>query len=63
MYTIVKLSGVVYDSGDNITAIPSYGNDNVQIYITSSGAVNKRATSYYQNKTGILILEYTKTTD
>lgn len=61
MDEVVTLKGYTYDSGNNKTVIPSYGTDSVQIYITSAGAVNKKATSYYQNKTGTLILEYTKT--
>lgn len=63
MDEVVTLKGYVYDGGNNKTAIPSYGTDSVKFYITSAGAVNKIATSYYQNKTGVLILEYTKTSD
>ena len=63
MNLMIGIRGTVYDGGNNITAIPSYGNDSVQIYVTSSGTINKKSTSYYQNRTGILILEYTKTTD
>lgn len=63
MDEVVTLKGYVYDGGNNKTAIPSYGTDSVKFYITSAGAVNKQATSYYQNKTGVLILEYTKTSD
>lgn len=60
---IVILSGYVYDSGNNKTVIPSYGNDSVSIYITQGGSIRKKATSYYQNKSGVLLIEYTKTTD
>lgn len=60
---IIRLNGYVYDSGDNKTAIPSYGNDSVQFYIDTSGNIRKKSTSYYSNKTGMIILEYTKTTD
>lgn len=63
MNLVIGIRGTVYDGGNSITAIPSFGTDNVQIYVTSSGTINKKSTSYYQNKTGVLILEYTKTTD
>ena len=59
---IVKLNGYVYDGGGNRTAIPSYGNDSVSIYITTAGTIMKKATSYYNNKSGVLIIEYTKST-
>lgn len=61
MNLMIGIRGTVYDGGNNITAIPSFGTENVQIYVTSSGTINKKSTSYYQNRTGILILEYTKT--
>lgn len=60
---IIRLNGYVYDSGDNKTAIPSYGNDSVQFYIDTSDNIRKKSTSYYSNKTGMIILEYTKSTD
>lgn len=63
MNLMIGIRGIVYDGGNNITAIPSFGTENVQIYVTSSGTINKKSTSYYQNRTGILILEYTKTTN
>lgn len=60
---IVRMNGYVYDSDNNKTAIPSYGTDSVSLYVTQSGAIRKKATSYYQNKSGVLIIEYTKTAD
>ena len=57
------MNGYVYDSDNNKTAIPSYGTDSVSIYVTQGGVIRKKATSYYQNKSGVLIIEYTKTTD
>ena len=60
---VLRLSGYAYDSGNNKNPIPDYSAESVLFYVDKLGEIKKKATTYFSNKTGVVVIEYTKTTD